>query len=194
MTSTEKLMRLSPEQAKRRRKLTLQLLWVCVFALLPWTIYLAVSLPDVYSTRHWAVAWAGFDVLELVALGMTAYYGWRGRQALVGTAVAAATLLICDAWFDITLNLGTPDIWWSLGSAALIELPLAFFLINRVSRLLRLTAMRYFPEGDENGKPMRLSKLPLIALLPWDDEAGEASDDSSEQNRSNREPGHPDAR
>lgn len=198
---TDKLARLSPEQARRRRKLTLELLWVCAFALLPWTIYLAVSLPDVYSTRHWAVAWAGFDALELIALGMTAYYGWRGRQALVGTAIAAATLLICDAWFDITLNLGTPDIWWSLGSAAFIELPLAFFLINRVSLLLRLTASRFFPDGDEDGKPMRFSKLPLIALLPWDAEPtaepadepavefDDASENSSEQKVSNREPG-----
>jgi len=164
------LARLTPEQAKRRRKLTLELLWVCAFALVPWTIYLAVSLPDVYGTRHWSLAWAGFDVLELLALGATAYFGWRGRQALIGTAIAAATLLICDAWFDVTLNLGTPDIWMAVGSAALIELPLALFLIHRATMLMRLTMLRLLSQTDVRGRPIRLSKLPLIALLPFDDD------------------------
>jgi len=189
MMRTDRLARLSPEQAKRRKKLTVELLWVCAFALVPWTIYLAISLPDVYSARHWAVAWAGFDVLELFALGMTAYYGWRGRQALVGYALAAATLLICDAWFDITLNLGTPGIWASLASAAFIELPLAFFLIHRVSLLMRLTMLRFFPECDEDGKPIRLSKLPLIALLPMEDEPADRVEIVDGAKTPNREPG-----
>lgn len=146
--------------------MTLQLLWVCAFALVPWTAYLAVSLPNVYNTRHWAVAWTGFDVLELFALAATAYYAWRGRQALIAYAIAAATLLICDAWFDITLDLGTPGIWTSLASAAFIELPLAFFLIHRATMLIRLTMLRFFPEGELDGKPIRLSTLPLLAILP----------------------------
>jgi hypothetical protein len=190
MTRIEsRLARLTPAQARRRRRLTLQVLWVCAFALVPWTAYLAVSLPDVYSTRHWAVAWTGFDVLELFALAATAYYAWRGRQALIAYAIAAATLLVCDAWFDITLDLGTPGIWTSLASAVLIELPLAYFLTHRALVLIRLTMLRFFPEGDADGKPIRLSKLPLLALLPpemeraleaveaaEDAEAAEASD------------------
>lgn len=170
-----KLTRLTPEQARRRRKVTVELLWVCAGALVPWTIYLGLSLPADFSTRHWAVAWTGFDVLELLALAATAYFGWKRRQALIGTAIAAATLLVCDAWFDITLNLGTPQIWWSVGSAVLIELPLAFFLIHRVTLLMRLTMMRYYPEMDERGKPIRLTKIPLIALLPYDDEDGNSA-------------------
>lgn len=172
MVRTDRVLRLTPEQARRRRKVTVELLWVCTIALVPWTVYLGLSLPDTYSTRHWAVAWTGFDVLELVALAATAYFGWKRRQALIGTAIAAATLLICDAWFDITLNLGTPEIWWSIGSAVLIELPLAFFLIHRVTLLMRLTMLRYHPGVDERGKPVRLTRIPLIALLPYDDETG----------------------
>ena len=168
MRIEHRLARLTPEQARRRRKTTLQLLWVCAFALVPWTIYLGISLPNVYNARHWAAAWTGFDVLELFALAATAYHAWRGRQALIGYAIAAATLLICDAWFDITLDLGTPDIWTSLASAAFIELPLAFFLIHRVRALMRLTMLHFFPDGDEDGRPIRLSKLPLLALLPYE--------------------------
>ena len=181
MRIERRLARLTPAQARRRRKLTLELLWVCAFALVPWTVYLGLSLPNVYSARHWAAAWTGFDVLELFALAATAYYAWRGRQALIGYAIAAATLLICDAWFDITLDLGTSGIWMSLASAAFIELPLAFFLIHRATTLMRLTMLHFFPDGDAEGKPIRLSKLPLLALLPYEaaraiEEAEEAED------------------
>jgi len=168
MQTEQRLARLTPEQMRRRRRLTLQLLWACALALVPWTIYLGLSLPDNYSTRYWSVAWTGFDVLLLLALAATAYFGWRGRQALIGTAIAAATLLVCDAWFDITLDLGTPGIWTALASAVFIELPLAFFLFHRAALLLRLTLLRFFPDGDEQGRPMKLSKLPLIPMLPVD--------------------------
>jgi hypothetical protein len=176
MIRTERLMRLTPEQARRRRRVTVELLWVCTVALVPWTVYLGLSLPDNFNTRHWGVAWTGFDVLELMTLAATAYFGWKGRQALIGTAIAAATLLICDAWFDITLNLGTSQIWWSLGSAAFLELPLAFFLIHRVTRLMRLTMMRFYPELDEQGRPIRLTQVPLAAFLPYHDEPGNSEE------------------
>jgi hypothetical protein len=172
MATVERLKRLTPEQVRRRRTATIEVLWVCTLALIPWTIYLGLSLPADYNARHWAAAWTGFDVLELLALAATAYFGWKRRQALIGTAIAAATLLICDAWFDITLDLGTPDIWWSLGSAAFIELPLAFFLLHRATLLMRLTMLRYYPEaeGDGDGRPLSLWKIPLIAALPYDEE------------------------
>ena len=198
MRIEQRLTRLTPAQMRRRRRLTLQLLWACVLALVPWTIYLGFSLPNNYNTRHWSAAWTGFDVLLLFALGSTAYFGWRGRQALIGSSIAAATLLVCDAWFDIMLDLGTPQIWTSIASAVFIELPLAFFLFNRAAVLLRLMLLRFFPEGDERGRPLRLSKLPLIALLPHDltddldamDEVEVEIDIAVEE----REPGASDAR
>ena len=210
MRIEHRLARLTPEQARRRRKVTLQLLWVCAFALVPWTVYLGISLPNVYNARHWAAAWTGFDVLELFALGATAYNAWRGRQALIAYAIAAATLLICDAWFDITLDLGTPDIWTSLASAVFIELPLAFFLIHRVKMLIHLTMRHFYPDGDADGRPIKLSKLPLLALLPFEAERAveaaeaeaeieyeaeyEAADGARSAKSPDREPGSPDTR
>lgn len=182
--SLQRLTNLTPEQIRRRRRLTLEVLWVCTIALVPWAIYLGISLPHVYSARHWDLAWSGFDGLEILALGATAYYGWRGRQALIATALAAATLLICDAWFDVSLDLGTPAIWTSLASAVFLELPLAFFLIHRVRLLLRITLMHLFPEGDEQGRPMSLSRLPLLATLtePFTDKRvrGDAGEEAVE--------------
>jgi hypothetical protein len=162
MTVPERLAHLTPEQARRRRRLSLELLWACTIFLLPWSIYLMISLPRTYNARHYDVAWAGFDVLELLALGATAYFGLRRRQAIIGAALAAATMLVCDAWFDIALDLGTPGIWGALAAAAFVELPLAGFLIHRVAQLMRLTLVRLYPEADEHGHPMRLTQIPML--------------------------------
>jgi hypothetical protein len=175
---------LTAAQLRRRRRLTLELLWVCTVALVPWSIYLGLSLPRNYDTRHWDLAWSGFDGLEILALGATAYFGWRGRQALIATALAAATLLVCDAWFDIALDLGTPAVWGSLASAVFLELPLAFFLVHRVSQLLRMTLQQLFPDGDAEGRPMRFGRLPLLPTLNLP-----LRKDSSAEESSEREPG-----
>lgn len=162
MTGPEHGMRLTPAQARRRRRLSLELLWTCTAFLLPWSIYLMISLPRTYSTRHYDLAWGGFDVLELLALGATAYFGLRRRQAIIGAALAAATMLICDAWFDIALDLGTPGIWGALAAAAFVELPLAGFLVHRARQLMRLTLLRLYPETDEHGRPLRLTRIPML--------------------------------
>lgn len=156
---------LTPEQLRRGRRLMLELLWVCTFSLVGWAVYIGVSLPHDYDARHWDLAWSGFDGLEILALGSTAYFGWRGRQLVVGTAIAAATLLVCDAWFDIALDLGTSAVWGSLASAVFVELPLAFFLVNRVRLLLRITVLQFFPDTDERGRSMSLGRLPLVTSL-----------------------------
>jgi hypothetical protein len=189
---------LTPEQARRRRRVILELLWACTAFLLPWSIHLMVSLPRAYDSRHYDLAWAGFDVLELLALGATAYLGWRRRKAVVGAAIAAATLLVCDAWFDIALDLGTPGIWSSLAAAVFVELPLAAFLAHRARQLMQLTLLRLFPEPDGPDRPFRLTRVPL--LLPaglLQDQPDDASADvpSAEQpepaTRPEIEPGNP---
>ena len=162
MNMSERVAHLTPEQARRRRRLSLELLWACTAFLLPWSIYLMVSLPRTYNAQHYDLAWFGFDVLELLALGATAYFGLRRRQAIIGAALASATLLICDAWFDIALDLGTPGIWTALAAAAFLELPLAAFLIHRVRQLMRLTLLRFYPRTDEHGRPMNLMRLPIL--------------------------------
>jgi hypothetical protein len=53
--------------------------------------------------------------------------------------IVTATLLCCDAWFDLTLDWGTSDFWFSLLSAVVAELPLAILLALGARRLLRLT-------------------------------------------------------
>lgn len=51
----------------------------CLFSmiLLPWTVYVAASLPPRQVYPNYDTAWAGFDVMLLVALAGTAYFALR---------------------------------------------------------------------------------------------------------------------
>ena len=156
------IFQLSPEQARKRRRHAMELIGVCVIGLVPWTVYLALTLPTAYRAHHWQLVWVGFDVMLLSSMAVTAYLGWRRRQAVIGGAVTTATLLVCDAWFDIALDLGTPDIWASMASAAFIELPLAFFFARRAQLLARYTLIHLYPALGQDGPPPPLRKLPLF--------------------------------
>ena len=51
--------------------------------LLPWTIYLGYSLPSRQMSPHYDAAWAGFDVMLVVALASTGYFALRRSRYLV---------------------------------------------------------------------------------------------------------------
>ena len=97
---------------------------VCSLVMIPWTIYLGYSLPSRQLSPHYNIAWAGFDVLELIALGATGYFAVRGSRYLAITAAAASALLIVDAWFDIMTS-PRRQIFEAIVLAAFVELPLA---------------------------------------------------------------------
>ncbi|MET9912985.1 hypothetical protein ABZZ74_40505 [Streptomyces sp. NPDC006476] len=126
------------ERARRHRRHTLELLTVCAVALVPWTVLLAATLPSGYQVHHWRVTWVGFDVLLVVAMASTALLGRLRHRAVIVAALATALLLICDAWFDVSLAFGTPEIWLSAALAVFAELPLAFYLIRRVTGMISL--------------------------------------------------------
>ncbi|MFJ9729659.1 hypothetical protein ACIRP3_43795 [Streptomyces sp. NPDC101209] len=126
------------DRARRHRRHTLELMTVCAVALVPWTVLLATTLPSGYQVHHWSVTWVGFDVLLVVAMASTALLGWLRHRAVIVAALATALLLICDAWFDVSLAFGTPEIWLSAALAVFVELPLAFYLIRRVTGMISL--------------------------------------------------------
>ena len=96
----------------------------CSVVLVPWTVYLALSLPSRQLSPHYNIAWAGFDVLLIVALGATGYFALRGSRYLAITAAAASALLVVDAWFDIMTS-PRQQIPEAIILAAFVELPLA---------------------------------------------------------------------
>jgi hypothetical protein len=133
----------------------------CVL-LTAWTGYLAVTLPRFYRAGSWRGAWVGFDLALLLAFATAGWAAWRRRQLLIVSLAVLATLLICDAWFDVVLDVQTPGFWEAVTSALVVELPLAVIAIMMARRLLRLTlaqVMRY------EGLPGRLPPLWKIPLL-----------------------------
>ena len=63
----------------------------------------------------------------------TAVLGYLRRQLLVPAAFTTGVLLICDAWFDL-MTAGPEDVWLSVVTALLIEVPLAVFMIFGAQR------------------------------------------------------------
>lgn len=92
--------------------------------LLPWIVYIAVSLPSRQLSPNYDIAWAGFDVLLAGGLGSTAYFALRRSRYLSAASAATAALLVVDAWFDcMTTPAGSR--WESLVFCFVVELPLA---------------------------------------------------------------------
>src|ERR1700734_508498 len=109
-------------------------------ALAAWTGLLAVTLPRYYRSGGWRGAWVGFDLALLAAFAVTGWGAWRRRQVLIICLVVLATLLCCDAWFDVVLDARTSGFMLSLLSAVVVELPLAALAIFTARRLLRRTS------------------------------------------------------
>ncbi|MFE9443465.1 hypothetical protein ACFYO2_31795 [Streptomyces sp. NPDC006602] len=126
------------ERVRRHRRHTLELLTVCAIGLVPWTVLLAFTLPSGYEVHQWRVTWVGFDVLLVVAMASTVILGWLRHRFVIVSGLATAVLLICDAWFDVSLAFGTSDVWLSAALAVFAELPLAGYLIHRVMGMISL--------------------------------------------------------
>lgn len=117
---------------------TVELLAVSALGLVPWTVVLGLTLPTDYRVHDWSTTWVGFDAMLLAAMAATAVLGRRRRPTVVIPALITAVLLVCDAWFDVSLDLGTSGVWTSAALAVFVELPMAAFLFHRAHGLLRL--------------------------------------------------------
>jgi len=109
-------------------------------ALVPWTVWLAYDLPHRHLARHWDIAWAGFDVGLTIALVATAVAAVRRSPAVQGCAVVAATMLGCDAWFDILTAARGSEMAIAMAQAAFLELPLAGLCIWLARNAERVSA------------------------------------------------------
>jgi len=118
-----------PEIVRIHRRVRLTLMVSGSIALIPWIVYLAVSLPPNYQAHNWTLTWVGFDILLVIMMATTAYLGWQRRQLLVLPAFGTGLLLLVDAWFDIT-TANPRDVWFSIIIACVGEIPLAFLQIS----------------------------------------------------------------
>ena len=103
---------------------------------MPWTIYLAVTLPTRHLSRHWDVAWVGLDIAIVAMLILNAVYSYFESKWLVMSATATTTLLVVDGWFDVMSSGSGKPFIEALTLALLIELPLAVLTLSVALRLV----------------------------------------------------------
>ncbi len=105
-------------------------------ALLPWSGYLAMSLPQRSVSPHYATTWVGFDLLLMAVLARIGWLAHRRNPRVVLAAAVGATLLVADAWFDITTAASGPARTRAILSAVLLELPTAGLSVLLARRAL----------------------------------------------------------
>ena len=154
----------------RRRRVGVLFSIIACLALAAWIIVLALTLHRSFHTHYWRGAWVGFDILEFLGFAATGWALWRGRQIAIAFLLITATLLCCDAWFDVILDSGTHDIWGSVASAVFIELPLAFLMFNAARRLIRISALAAMSQSGpaawsaDDRRRVSIWKIPLAGV------------------------------
>ena len=155
----------SPRRTRIQRDVVLTTLTVGALVETAWTAYLGLRLPRHYTAEHWDLAWVGLDSAQVLMLLLAAWAAWRRRAVLIVFACAAGTLLLVDAWFDVT-TARYSDFEQSAISLA-IEIPSAMVLFwiayrtfHRLANSLsvEIDISRKFwrvpiPPGTEDGEP-----------------------------------------
>jgi hypothetical protein len=160
----EELFRDTDIARKSRRRIIDVLVIVCL-GLIPWIVFLGLTLPHRYIANHWEVAWVGYDAALLCAIATTAWAAWRRRQIVIMALLVTGTMLVVDAWFDILTDSTTRDLIISVVNAAVGELPLAALAFAVAFRLIRLTTHTARSlAGESSNLPLR--RVPLFAIDP----------------------------
>ena len=76
-----------------------------------------------------------------------------------------STLLVCDAWFDVTLSWGSDEFPLSVVTALGGELPLAGLCFFVAHRLIRLTVHAAWIRGGLTGAEPPLTRIRLLTLI-----------------------------
>jgi len=147
---------------RRRRKIGVLFSIIACTVLVGWIIVLVLTLGRNYTATHWRLAWVGFDIVLLGAFAATGWAFWRGRQIVIACLLVTATLLCCDAWFDVILDLGSSGVWVSIASAVIVEIPLALVMFNAARRLIRLSALVAMSGAGDAAPVPSLWRIPLL--------------------------------
>jgi hypothetical protein len=151
------------ERAERRRLFTRLMLVVTLF-LIPWTVFLAFTLPRHYAAVRWGAVWVGFDIVLTGWLAVTAWAAWRRRQLVIVAALVTATLLLTDVWFDVLTAAPRNDLIVSLATAVFGNIPLAILLVVVAHRLIMATAHNARRMAGDQDVELPLRKLPIFAV------------------------------
>ncbi len=130
---------------------------------------MGLTLPPKYSARHWGVLWTGFDVALIAVMLLAAWAARYRRQILAVIIIVAATLLICDAWFDMVTSFGNRDDWLTLLTGFGGELPLGIYLYWLSHRMIMNTLTALHHETSDLAPPQRLRDFTIVerAIEPF---------------------------
>ena len=147
--------------------------------LFPWTIWLSASLKAHHETRHWDLAWSGFDSGLALAFLLTAVAAWRKSPWVGALAAATGTLLVTDAWFDIVLESHSDELWNAVYLAVFVELPVAalcFWIAYRTERFLALLVQQALHLSPAAEGPTQSDLIGVLEVTPDGQSTGQAGD------------------
>jgi hypothetical protein len=183
---------LLPGVRRRARCLAWAYLIVAVW-LAVWTLFLALSLPKENLEHHFRFTWVGFDLILVLAVYLTAHMAFRLDARVQVPATVVTTLLVVDAWFDVTTSTTRKAATEALILALLVELPAAAFSLyvaHRVGRRVRELAHiehgtgRHPPAADRAQAHPALPSESFPAELPPENEPGGGATDRASSPRS----------
>jgi hypothetical protein len=117
----------------------------------------------------------------VLAIYLTAHMAFRLDARVVFPATVVATLLVADAWFDVTTSTTAADATQALILALLVELPAAAFSLYVAHRVVRRVRKLVHPDHVTDPHPPVPSPdagalcPPCGALLPGRAPAGSVS-------------------
>jgi hypothetical protein len=166
------------------RPTTLRHVVIGVFGLIglglfPWTIWLSASLKPHHETRHWDLAWSGFDSALALAFLLTAFAAWRKSPWVGALAAATGTLLLTDAWFDIVLESHSDELRNAVYLAVFAELPIAvlcFWIAYRTEHFLTLLVQQALHLSPAAESPAESDLVGVLEVTPDGKPAGEPRD------------------
>jgi hypothetical protein len=157
----EGVVQIAPDVRRRFRRLA-WIYFVVAVGLVPWIVYLAITLPRRNLEHHYRATWVGFDSLLVVALVSAAYLAFRVDPRVQFPATTAATLLLVDAWFDVTTSSDHANFVTAVLFAVFLELPaavLSLYVARRVShRVIELARRQVAESGRSPGDPGPVSR------------------------------------
>lgn len=117
--------------------------------LVPWTVGIATRLPHSVVARHWNTAWAGLDVAITVGLALTSWLGCRRDSRVALAAIATATLMGADVWFDLCMSASGSSLAYAVAEAAIELMVAAACLVSGLHAPGMTTALE---PGDSPGR------------------------------------------
>ena len=104
--------------------------------LIPWIVYLSVSLPSRHLSNHWDISWVGLDIGIFASLFLTGILAFIKSRWMVISSTATAIFLITDAWFDIVSERPGVELSQAILLAVIFEIPLALISLSIAIRVL----------------------------------------------------------